>query len=175
MRAIQNLFGKEKKKNHYFKIVIIEFVVVVFSFLVFACAAGIYRQSKLEYVVGATTGHIECIRLAIDDATDSITVTSIVRQNPIYKSQCSLYGLATSTNNAFTLMAQYVNVVSVELCMRYYVYSTTYTLNHGTESRRKYSIQSYDFYFIFFFVRIFCFSFSIFSHSTIWSYVNRHV
>lgn len=74
--------------------------------------AGIYRLSKLEYVVGTAMGHIECIRINIDDATDSITLTKTVRGNPIYNTNCSLFGLANSTNNAFTLMAQFVNVVS---------------------------------------------------------------
>lgn len=63
-------------------------------------------------MVGTALGHIECIQLSLDDATNSIALTKTVRENPIYNSKHSLFGLATSTNNAFTLMTQYVNVAS---------------------------------------------------------------
>lgn len=98
-KSINNLFVFKKK-------------IVFFIACAVVVHVGIYRQNKLEYVVGTTMGHIECIQINIDDATDSLTLTTTIRPNPIYMSKCSLFGLATSTNNAFTLMTQYVNVVS---------------------------------------------------------------
>lgn len=64
----------------------------------------------MEYIVGTLNGHIECLKIMIKANNISI-------QNEAYKpitshTMYALYGLASSTNNAFILMAFFAGRVS---------------------------------------------------------------
>lgn len=64
----------------------------------------------MEYIVGTLNGHIECLKIMIKANNTTI-------QNEAYKqfnnhTKYALYGLATSTNNAFILMALFAGRVS---------------------------------------------------------------
>lgn len=79
-------------------------------FIQFFIDEGITKLSSMEYIVGTLNGHLECLRLKI--VANTITVESEELKQPNGHSKYSLYGLASSMNNAFLLGAYFAGRVS---------------------------------------------------------------
>lgn len=72
--------------------------------------AGITKKNPLTYVVGTLSGHLECVQISIK--SNVITIETEDLKPPNGHSKYALYGLATSTNNAFILGAYFAGRVS---------------------------------------------------------------
>lgn len=64
----------------------------------------------MEYVVGTLNGHIECLNISIK--VNSIEIKTQPLKQLTSHTKYALYGLATSTNNAFLLQAFFAGRVS---------------------------------------------------------------
>lgn len=79
-------------------------------FIQFFIDEGITKLSSMEYIVGTLSGHLKCLRLKID--ANVMTVESEELKQPNGHSKYSLYGIASSMNNAFLLGAYFAGRVS---------------------------------------------------------------
>lgn len=77
----------------------------------FLFRTGIAKRKPLEYMVGTLSGHLERIRIKIDRSS-TISIKSEEIKQPTGHTKCALYGLASSSNNAFLLGAYFAGRVS---------------------------------------------------------------
>lgn len=73
---------------------------------------GIAKRMPLEYMVGTLSGYLECIRIKIDRSS-TISIESEEMKQPTGHAKCALYGIASSSNNAFLLGAYFAGRVSI--------------------------------------------------------------
>lgn len=72
---------------------------------------GIAKRKPLEYILGTLSGYLECVRIKIEHPS-IISIESEDMKQPNGHSKCALYGIATSSNNAFLLGAYFAGRVS---------------------------------------------------------------
>lgn len=80
--------------------------IVFFLFIHFT---GIAKKHPLTYIVGTLSGHLECVQIKIK--SNVITIDTDELKPPNGHSKYALYGLTTSTNNAFFLGAYFAGRV----------------------------------------------------------------
>lgn len=65
----------------------------------------------MEYIVGTLNGHLECLKLSIQ-SNKEIKIESEAYKRPNSHTNYALYGIASSTNNAFLVVAFFAARVS---------------------------------------------------------------